>query len=148
VLCKQGRVSTHLEACIKRANSTAPDAPGAARCSQLLGEATCNPAYWLHREVPAPSPFGKLEQVLRNIWLECCGHMSAFRFARKRIRSKLPGNFAQVFPAPAAPGFENEEQLMGEPIGRRLQPGGKLASEYDFGSTTNLSLRVPEERLG
>jgi len=64
----------------------------------------------------------------------------------------MPGNFAQIFPAPAAPGFgderEDEEQLMGEPIGQRLQPGVKLAYEYDSGSTTDLSLRVLEERPG
>ena len=145
-------MSTHLKACIQRAASTAPDAPGAARCFHLVVAATYSPAYWLHLEVPAKATFDKLDQVLRDIWLECCGHMSAFRFPRKRIRPTAPGNLAQMFSAPAARGFEDEledaEQLMDEPVGKRLRPGVKLEYEYDFGSTTNLSLRVLDERPG
>ena len=57
-----------------------------------------------------------------------------------------------MFTARAACGcedeLEDEQRLMSEPSGKRLQPGLKLAYEYDFGSTTNLSLRVPDERPG
>jgi len=149
-LVDKGRMSTHLKACVKRATAPTPNAPTAERCFHLLIEATYHPAYWLHLEVPARATFGKLDRVLRDIWLECCGHMSAFRFPRKRRRPAAPGDFAQIFAALAQRGFEDEmddgQRLMSVALGKRLQPGVKLEYEYDFGSTTNLSVRVMDER--
>jgi hypothetical protein len=41
--------------------------------------------------------------------------------------------------------LEDEQQMMGERLGKRLHPGVTLDYEYDFGSTTQLSLRVLDE---
>src|SRR6266545_4070624 len=84
-LLDKARMSTHLKHCAKRAASAA-ETSGKNRCFHILIEATYSPAYWLHLEVPAKATFGKLDQVLRDLWLECCGHMSAFNFPRKRLR--------------------------------------------------------------
>lgn len=141
------QMTTHLKKCIKRAAT--PDIPDAAHCLHVLVEATYDPAYWLHLEVPAKATFGRLDRVLRDIWLECCGHMSAFRFPRKRLRPTSRGNLAQMFAALAEHAFEDEmedeQRLMGEAVAKRLHPGVKLDYEYDFGSTTHLSLRVLDE---
>lgn len=142
-------MSTHLKKCLKR--SAAGPAPGdkSARCFHIIVGATYDPAYWLHLELPATVTFGHLDQLLRDVWLECCGHMSAFRFPRKQIRPTSPANFAKMFEQLASGGFadglEDEDQLMRERLGKRLQPGMKFDYEYDFGSTTNLSLRVLDD---
>lgn len=37
-----------------------------------------NRGFWLELEVPSHSDFNDLDRYLRAIWLECCGHRSAF----------------------------------------------------------------------
>lgn len=34
--------------------------------------------YWLYLEMPARATLTDLDGFLRDIWLECCGHLSAF----------------------------------------------------------------------
>lgn len=43
------------------------------------------PDYWLHLKVNSNTSLGTLDQFLRNIWLECCGHLSAFSHKRERL---------------------------------------------------------------
>ena len=38
--------------------------------------------YWLHVDMPGEATFRELDGFLRDIWLECCGHLSAFQFDR------------------------------------------------------------------
>jgi len=83
-------------------------------------------AYWLHLSVPAKAPLSKLDDFLRHIWLECCGHMSAFEIGGIRYScSPMEG-----------------ERGMATPVGRVLDVGTKFFYEYDFGSTTELRLTV------
>lgn len=35
-------------------------------------------AYWMHVAAPLAAPLSKLDRFLRDTWLECCGHLSAF----------------------------------------------------------------------
>ncbi len=146
----KSRMSTHLKTCAKLAGASASPTPRSARSFHLVVEARYSPHYWLHLEVPATARFGDLDRLLRDIWLECCGHMSAFRFPRPRVPFRASGNFAQLLAAAAAHSFEDEmddeQRLMGVPVGKRLQPGAKLEYEYDFGSTTELVIRVLGER--
>jgi hypothetical protein len=44
----------------------------------LLVEGRYIKDYWLRLEVPAATSLQNLDRFLRGIWLECCGHMSAF----------------------------------------------------------------------
>ena len=67
--------------------------------------------------VPADATLGSLDTFLRKTWLECCGHMSAFRIGR-------------------------EELAMSKKIGAIADKGQKLIHEYDFGSTTELQITV------
>ena len=148
-LVGKAQMTTHLKKCLKRGSSVAAPGGKTARCFHLHIGATYDPAYWLHLELPAEITFAKLDRVLRDIWLECCGHMSAFRFPQPRVRPTSPANFARMFEQLASGGFEDElrdeKRLMREPLGKRLRPGGQLEYEYDFGSTTNLTLRVLDE---
>jgi len=76
-----------------------------------------SPGYWLHLKVNTNTPLGSLDQFLRDIWLECCGHMSAFRYGRNEVG-------------------------MNRRLKDVLEPGMELLYDYDFGSTTELLIKV------
>ena len=44
----------------------------------LVAQGTYAPADWMHLEIPVEATLRDLDQFLRDIWLECCGHLSAF----------------------------------------------------------------------
>lgn len=76
-------IKRHLNTCKERqAAQEAANQKSRAkkeRLFHLLVEGRGLPMYWLHLEVPASAKLADLDQYLRDIWLECCGHLSAFR---------------------------------------------------------------------
>ena len=136
-------ISRHLAACLQ--SSIRDEPAGRDRGTQsrkpffhLVLEGRYLPHYWLHLAVPAERTLGDLDSVLRAIWLECCGHLSAFRIARPLQKRPSGGYFVSV-------PEEDEEELKGRPIGQALAPGDHFTYEYDFGSTTELKGRVLAE---
>ena len=91
--------------------------------------------YWLHLEMPASATLGDLDSFLRAIWLECCGHLSAFT---------INGVSFDSHPDMAW----GESRGMEVQLGQVLHPKMTFTYEYDFGSTTHLELRVISEREG
>jgi hypothetical protein len=73
-----------------------------------------------------------LDNFLRGMWLECCGHMSAFTIGGHRYAAEPMGDSA----------FGIKESSMKAPIGKVLREGTKFSHEYDYGSATLLSLEV------
>ena len=71
--------------------------------------------YWLFVDVPVSSSLSTLDSFLRSVWLECCGHMSAF----------YVGMYEKVG--------------MNKKIGM-ISEGSVLRYDYDFGSTTELKI--------
>jgi hypothetical protein len=98
---------------------------GAAKLFHLLveGYGLSGDLYWMHLKALASASLRDLDTLLRNTWLECCGHLSAF--------SDKEGDIE-----------------MGEKLRDILTPGQKLDYEYDFGSTTELLLTVVSEFEG
>jgi hypothetical protein len=108
--------------------------------------------YFLSLWVNGTATMQDIDDFLRDIWLECCGHMSAFTD---------PANVSQgdVFDAMKLleqGEHEAYEKLMeaidGEiPMDKKVNKffhkGLKLKYEYDFGSSTNLQLTVIAEYL-
>ena len=76
-----------------------------------------NGEYWLFVDIPPSSTLSVLDKFLREVWLECCGHASAFRPLRSYA----------------------EEFRMNCRIGS-FPPGTVIEYEYDFGSTTTLAV--------
>lgn len=74
-------------------------------------------AYWLHLKVNCNATLEDLDQFLRDIWLECCGHLSVFS-------------------------YQDNELEMGQKLKDVLRPGMELLHEYDFGTPTELSVKV------
>jgi hypothetical protein len=143
------QMTNHIKACWKQHAVAAP-AKAAQRWFHLVVDTRFPSDYWLHLQAPANCTFGQLDNILRAIWLECCGHLSAFNFPVKRAprRKIAPGDFAAMLQAlreeAIQPVLEGDE-LMDESLGSMLQPGVVFSHQYDFGTTTELALRVAGE---
>src|SRR6266567_5379922 len=81
-------MSRHLETCQQRAAAEAK-AGGRQKTQKtskfhLVVEGRDLPQYWMHLEVPASATLTTLDRFLRDTWLECCGHLSAFEIGGVR----------------------------------------------------------------
>jgi hypothetical protein len=103
---------------------------------QLVVSPPYTSPYWLQVEATADATLDDLDALLRETWLECCGHLSAFRLGERRFS-----------PECEVEGWEDEEPTTIS-LGKLLAPGRELEYEYDFGSTTALTIRVAGERIG
>ena len=96
-----------------------------------------NGDFWLHLEMNGSDTLEDLDAYLRAIWLECCGHLSAFHIE--------PYRYTQIFDD----GFSiGDEKPMSIQVQKVLLPDMKIPYEYDFGSTTELVIKVVAERKG
>jgi hypothetical protein len=121
----------HVEKCLEQAGDTTGKRE---RLLHLFVEGGQAPEYWMDLLVPAQAKLGHLDDFLRGIWLECCGHMSAFTVGGKWRRGLLCG--------------PREELDFQDKVGEVLRSEMCFAHEYDFGTTTELALRVVSEREG
>lgn len=107
--------------------------------------------YFLFLWVDGNSKMEDIDSFLRNIWLECCGHMSAFK--NPTLRNKRAGmwDFFEAEDLLVKGKTKEYEKLMEEnngevPKSRKvkdaLHKALKLEYEYDFGSTTQLQITV------
>jgi hypothetical protein len=124
-------MTRHLKSC-KQKNSaeTVSEGQGSRKAEvfHLVVAGRYAPDYWMHLEVPANAKLEVLDHFLRDIWLECCGHMSMFSIQDKRYS--------------VAPMADFGEESMKARLDTVLSPGIKFYHEYDFGSTTHLMLKV------
>ena len=130
-------MARHVRACRKRADST-------GRSNALLLEVRDRyvPGYWLFLEVGPTATWADLDVFLRDIWLECCGHLSAFEYAGTTFASD---------PVGAREWADRPCSMSGRLVGT-VAPGTWFRYEYDFGATTELVGRafdlVPATRTG
>ncbi|MDR0764897.1 MAG: plasmid pRiA4b ORF-3 family protein [Synergistaceae bacterium] len=92
---------------------------GGESCCLIKAEGAYNKDYWLYFSVPADARLSAVDGFLRNIWCECCGHLSAFRLGGGE--------------------FGKSRKLSS------LCAGNTLLYEYDFGSTTEILVTVVDE---
>ena len=104
--------------------------------------------YFLSLWVDSETTLKTIDKFLRDIWLECCGHLSAFRDpASKKKRSSGLFNAMEAFQQLTK---GNAATNSGDiPMSRKakdvLYKGLMLEYEYDFGSTTMLNITVVDE---
>jgi hypothetical protein len=75
--------------------------------------------YWLYILIPSRLRLSVLDKYFRDIWLECCGHLSEFDINGKR--------------------YKREEMM--KPIKSAMPIGSKITYSYDFGSPTYLTIK-------
>lgn len=92
---------------------------GDENCYLIKAEGAYDKNYWLFFTVPLDATLSAVDKFLRQIWCECCGHMSAFRQGGRE--------------------FGKERKISA------FISGDKLLYEYDFGSTTEILVTVVGE---
>ncbi len=102
------------------------------RVFHITVEGRYNPEYWMHIEISADAKLKDLDSFLRDIWLECCGHLSSFEIAGRTY----------VEESGARCGGKDRNIM----LSKVLIPGMKFYHQYDFGTTTELILKVVSER--
>jgi hypothetical protein len=132
-------MTKHIQACLKSQYSGSKKGQ-LIKTLHLVVEGMYLPEYWLHLETRADATLDDLDEFLRDLWLECCGHLSAFTVSEKRF-DKVEDDFDLGF------GFEKAESMNAE-IGQAFTKGAKIHYEYDFGTTTDLTVKVVEEQEG
>lgn len=109
--------------------------------------------YFLSLWVDGNATMKKIDDFLRDIWLDCCGHLSAFRDPAAQTSSGMWGFFEteELLEAGKIKEYEKlMEETSGEiPMSRKASnvffPDQKLNYEYDFGSTTELMVKTLAE---
>jgi hypothetical protein len=114
------KMMAHLEACAAAHDEIGPPQPLVVLRFGPAGA----PRYWLIIEARADAPLSDVDELLRQLWLECCGHMSAFRVGRRELTMRTAT--ASAFSHAAS----------------------KVEYEYDFGSTTALTGELVGKRQG
>ena len=133
LLCRasipKAQATRHVKACLK----TRQAEPGQrVKALHLRVEGRYNPEYWMHIEIPAAWTLYDLDVFLRQTWLECCDHMSCFtidgqRYAYEPYNDSFSGR---------------HEKSMEAKLYKAILPGVEFTHEYDYGSTTDLVLRM------
>ncbi len=129
----------HLAACSER--KAALNKETGSRTSgyyELLVEGKDKPQYWLIIEMKESATLKELDQFIRDIWVECCGHLSAFDIGGQVYEMVPSGG---EFWGPPAAGMNPELKEL-------FSPGLVLEYNYDFGQTTSLMIRVLDYRSG
>ena len=89
----------------------------------ILIEGKYAPEYWLVIKAKADITMKKIDKFIRDIWVECCGHLSSFSDGYSKIS-------------------------MNWEISKVFEKGHKIDYEYDFGTPTEISLSLIQEIEG
>lgn len=129
----------HLAACKKRKVRLDEEA-GKTKCGyfQVVVSGKYNRAYWLIIEISENTTLKELDKFIRDIWVECCGHLSSFEINGVQYES-CPMN--APFWGPSAKGMDCKVKDV-------FVVGESITYEYDFGSTTELILNIHSYRAG
>jgi hypothetical protein len=84
-------------------------------------------AFWLHLEMNGEATLKKLDDYLRTIWLDCCGHLSHFAIGD---------------------GWRGSKVGMSRKAGQLFSPGLELTHLYDYGTTSETVVKVVGMRAG
>ncbi len=232
---EKAKMTQHLKYCKQRAAEITTELESTptqkkTRLFHFLVEGRYNPQYWMHLEMSASDSLAELDDFLRAIWLECCGHLSEFTIGGTSYSSEpedyfylgedatdeepeiaeeeelnigdlletfppeylkmLPNNFLSELekfetiddlvtylkdtlnsiPKKGVPHSQEEWDVYREryfqsqvleailemvedrsldvPLDKVLKIGQKFSYEYDFGSSTDLTLKLLSEREG
>ncbi len=123
---KKSVLKKHCEHCELNTLNHNPDKGDAT--FYLLVEGRGMPEYFLYLYVSSKGTLYDLDNFLRSTWLECCGHMSCFHIGGQNYSDR--------------PDDEFDDESMDIRLSKIFQPGVLFTYEYDFGSTTELNLKV------
>ena len=132
-------MTRHLGSCLAEHESSRGKA---ARLFRLRVEDVFSPIFWMDVEIKANATLEELDDFLRHRWLECCGHLSAFYIEGDTYM--VPSYGVGAVGAFGDPNERSMKVKLGEVLGK----GIRFQHVYDFGTSTELKLRVADEREG
>ncbi len=124
----RGGMSRHLKSCAARQQAIEQANRKRGKPQQIfhllvsdryLGD------FWLHLEMNGTARLSTLDNYLRAIWLECCGHLSMFTY-----------------------GGWDDEIPKSRRAGQVFAPGVQIVHYYDFGTTSETVIKVVDVRQG
>lgn len=113
---KKRAMITHLKKCLARKESS---------FGGWLVEIDAGDPYWMHLLIPGDSTLAELDKFLRDIWLECCGHLSEFNIAEESYSDGL-----------------DDSNTLSIKVDEIFTVQQKIEYQYDFGSTTGMLITV------
>jgi len=122
-------VTKHMAACSEHQaaiENAHPGKGGPETLYHLRARDASQGEYWLDLEMPGSGTLRQLDDYLRAIWLECCGHLSEFSIGAWR-GDRIP---------------------MSKKIGQVFLPGVQLTHIYDFGTSSETLIKVIGTREG
>lgn len=125
----KGGLARHLSACSQRqeAMSTANQKRGKEQeLYHLQVQDAWQGDFWLHLEMNGSATLADLDDYLRAIWLECCGHLSQFSIG----------------------GWRGEEIPKTTRVGRIFEPEVEVTHIYDFGTSSETLIKAVGVRGG
>jgi hypothetical protein len=126
----KGGVSKHLATCASRKAAIAKAEAGKGKPETLFHlrvQDAYRKEFWLDLEMRGSKSLLHLDDYLRSIWLECCGHMSEFLLGG--------GRFAQEI---------GKQRKLVEVFGR----GDALTHIYDMGTSSETIVKLVGAREG
>ena len=105
-------MAAHLKQCLPSAGNGSPRIP----LLLLRVQSGYAPTYWMYVAAGSDAKLEQLDDLLRRIWLECCGHMSEFCTGRQKI--SMGHRMGEVF----------------------YRYGVGIKHVYDFGTSTELGV--------
>mgnify|MGYP005837452079 CR=1 FL=1 len=129
-------MTRHLARCVE--NQPIPSQAKPARLLHLrVEDAYRSSPFWMDVEIKASASLHVLDDFLRDIWLECCDHLSLFSIDGVMYEQVLDPDWGP-----------SDSRSMRVALGKVVRVGSSFTYRYDYGTTSELWLRVLGERDG
>ena len=106
--------------------------PGGACLVRITGYSPIR--HWLYVRIGPRATLRMLDALLRDVWVDCCGHLSSFSTDDVSYES-----------SPSMDGFDYDDRetaTMDVGAARVISEYGSLRYEYDYGTTTELFVQM------
>ena len=98
--CTGSTIGKHLESCkIKKEKDVEEAGKSKKPPERIFHIKIGGGEFWLHIEMKASSKLSDLDKFLRDIWLECCGHLSQFIIDRQAYMPSYAGDLREMKPS-------------------------------------------------
>ncbi len=124
-------IAKHLQTCKKRVDLY-EKAEKTEKYFELLLYGAYNKDYWLIIQIKENATLDDLDRFIRDIWVECCGHLSVFEIDGVSYEREPDDDFGWGEPAKST----------NHTLKQVLTTGMIFNYEYNFGSTTEIMVKV------
>ena len=125
------KMKVHLESCKQEKAAPSGKQTPTKKAFLILADGSFLHEYWIYFEVTANAHLKRIDDFLRDTWVECCGHLSVFTINGKMYQSESNELF--------------DDLTMNYRLDELLEKCTTFEYEYDSGNPTQLDLKVISE---